>query len=293
MIPIPALATGGAFGDGLFFFCSGFTLFMGRGGDFFNWYKRRINRIYPSLLSWAVIACILFDRNDNIINVLIWGGGPFILAIMIFYIGLHFFRKIPPRKLALACGIYILVVIGLYTIQDHSEVLLYKTNRWYTFCHYFVCMLMGAIVGLKRASLPKPRAALSAILLVISAIAYFGLLFVCKKYPSLTIYQILSLIPYWAFIYFTYRFFSSAAIVRLYDIPVVQKPVYYISALCLEIYLVQFSIITDRMNHLFPLNLLIVFAAIVAMAFAVKVLGNFISQTFRDDPYDWRRMIRL
>lgn len=36
-----ALATGGAIGDALFFFCSGFTLFLGRMGRFDNWYKRR------------------------------------------------------------------------------------------------------------------------------------------------------------------------------------------------------------------------------------------------------------
>lgn len=34
------LITGGAIGDGLFFFCSGFTLFLGRNDDFFDWYKR-------------------------------------------------------------------------------------------------------------------------------------------------------------------------------------------------------------------------------------------------------------
>ncbi len=41
------MATGGAIGDALFFFCSGYTLFLGRNASFFNWYKRRINRIYP------------------------------------------------------------------------------------------------------------------------------------------------------------------------------------------------------------------------------------------------------
>lgn len=33
------LATGGAIGDCLFLFASGFTLFMGRMDDFPNWYK--------------------------------------------------------------------------------------------------------------------------------------------------------------------------------------------------------------------------------------------------------------
>lgn len=32
VMPLAGMATGGALGDGLFLFCSGFTLFLGRGG---------------------------------------------------------------------------------------------------------------------------------------------------------------------------------------------------------------------------------------------------------------------
>ena len=35
------LATGGAIGDVLFFFCSGFTLFLGKMGRFDNWASKR------------------------------------------------------------------------------------------------------------------------------------------------------------------------------------------------------------------------------------------------------------
>ena len=44
------LVTGGAIGDGLFFFCSGFTLFLGRDGGFLNWYKR-----YPLYTSLTIL----------------------------------------------------------------------------------------------------------------------------------------------------------------------------------------------------------------------------------------------
>ena len=36
------LATGGAIGDALFFFCSGFTILMKGVGSFPNYYKKRI-----------------------------------------------------------------------------------------------------------------------------------------------------------------------------------------------------------------------------------------------------------
>lgn len=37
---ISFLGTGGAIGDALFFFCSGFTLFLKPMGQFDNWYKK-------------------------------------------------------------------------------------------------------------------------------------------------------------------------------------------------------------------------------------------------------------
>lgn len=48
------LATGGAIGDTLFLFCSGYTLLLNKQNiRFDNWYKRRINRIYPSVIVCA------------------------------------------------------------------------------------------------------------------------------------------------------------------------------------------------------------------------------------------------
>lgn len=61
-----SLVTGGAIGDGLFFFCSGFTLFMGRQDGFPNWYKRRINRIYPTIIMWALVSAVIFNWNWQI-----------------------------------------------------------------------------------------------------------------------------------------------------------------------------------------------------------------------------------
>ena len=53
------LATGGAIGDVLFFFCSGFTLFLGKMGRFDNWYKRRKR---------AFFSMILQNDRENVIS---------------------------------------------------------------------------------------------------------------------------------------------------------------------------------------------------------------------------------
>ncbi|MCI5664779.1 MAG: hypothetical protein MR319_10890 [Mediterranea sp.] len=64
------LVTGGAVGDALFFFCSGFTLFLGRKSSFANWYGRRVSRIYPSIIVWALLSalCLILIWGDTFMN---------------------------------------------------------------------------------------------------------------------------------------------------------------------------------------------------------------------------------
>ena len=82
-----ALATGGAFGDTLFFFVSGYTLLLSkRGNGFFNWYKRRINRIYPTVFAWALLTSLFIKSDCNMLEVLLSGGGFFVSCIMVFYL---------------------------------------------------------------------------------------------------------------------------------------------------------------------------------------------------------------
>ena len=58
------LATGGAIGDVLFLFASGYTLFLSnRKLRFDNWYKRRINRIYPSVIVCAIIGTLFSEKQ--------------------------------------------------------------------------------------------------------------------------------------------------------------------------------------------------------------------------------------
>jgi peptidoglycan/LPS O-acetylase OafA/YrhL len=67
------LATGGAIGDVLFFFCSGFTLFLGKMGRFDNWFKRRINRIYPTVFAWAIMGAFVFGYHYDMKHTIIHG----------------------------------------------------------------------------------------------------------------------------------------------------------------------------------------------------------------------------
>ena len=80
------LATGGAIGDALFFFASGFTLFIGRRMRFDNWYKRSLNRIYPSIFAAAIIAALFWNFSEYFMDVLIGKRYWFIGCILVYYV---------------------------------------------------------------------------------------------------------------------------------------------------------------------------------------------------------------
>lgn len=50
---------------------------------FDNWYKRRFNRIYPSVIVCSVVGALL-TYNDELSLVTI-AGGKFVIAIMTYY----------------------------------------------------------------------------------------------------------------------------------------------------------------------------------------------------------------
>ena len=59
-------------------------------GRFDNWYKRRINRIYPTVFAWAILGSLLFGYHNDINNILLSGGGWFVSCIMLYYVLLYF-----------------------------------------------------------------------------------------------------------------------------------------------------------------------------------------------------------
>ena len=104
-----SLVTGGAIGDGLFFFCSGFTLFMGRQDGFPNWYKRRINRIYPTIIMWALVSAVIFNWNWQITDLITTPKYWFIPCIMVYYVIFYLIRTYLLKYLNQVFGIVFLL----------------------------------------------------------------------------------------------------------------------------------------------------------------------------------------
>ena len=49
----------------------------------------------------------------------------------------------------------------------------------------------------------------------------------------------------------------------------------------------------EKMNSLFPLNIVIMFVIIFIAAYLTRCVARFISQTLKDAPYEWGKIVSL
>lgn len=288
------LATGGAIGDVLFLFASGFTLFMGRLDNFPNWYKRRINRIFPSVFVCAMIFTLITWKNSVSIERL-WGG-QFVIAIMIYYVILYFIRKFCinriPMILCIVGIISLLVYIFFFPYKyETSSKGMYGISTLYRWIPYFGFMLLGAWMGLRRDKL-KSRHLIDSSLFVVSLLLFYGIQLAAKRYTFVAPYQIVTLLPLMGIVFYFYKLCNTKCLERLYYNRYCHPIIMTISGLCLESYLIQFAIITDKFNLIFPANIPLIMLTVLIVSYICKVLSRFFSQTFRDEAYDWKELVK-
>lgn len=302
-----ALATGGAIGDVLFFFVSGFTLFLGRVGQFDTWYKRRIRRIYPSVFGLAIVAYLLGMLTMNIESML-RGGWEFISAIMIYYVVLYFIRKFAMERLPIAFAVCSIIALlwYIFLFPEKQDIMMYKRLvRWPC---YFLFMLMGALTGIRvqqnGGKQESGKLWVNILMLLVSVVLFYGVQIVGKKILWVSYIQVVSLIPLFGVIYSLYLIACSDVLKRVYNNKVMQWIILVVGGLCLEIYFVQmpmlignslpFGFTRESLQHLFPLNIPILLAIILPLAYVTRSVGRFFAQTFDSvDGYDWKKIFAL
>mgnify|MGYP002619492777 FL=1 len=292
MTDIVCWQVGGAIGDVLFFFCSGFTLFLGQERRFDNYYKRRINRIYPTAFMWALMSSAIFHRHSDMLDIVVNGGGWFVSCIMIYYVLLHFVRKYAFNHLKTVFLFFAILALVWYGVMDKPVGYNMYGATYFKWCHYFLFMLLGAIMGShpiqRNFSLKWDLLKLIACILL-----FYGILISGHRWNFIHDMQVISLIPLLGTTYYFYKVCKSKLMKELYYSKWTGPFLKTISGLCLEVYLVQGVLFTDRLNAYFPLNLLIVFVVILIVAYVLRCLARWFSQTFREADYEWREIFQL
>lgn len=137
-------ATGGAIGDALFFFISGFTLFMSSMKlDFVNWYKRRLCRIYPTILAMGLIAGLLFCDKAWYIDVMKAYKYWFLQCILVCYLVIYPIIKYD-WKMSICITVSIVIMLAaFFFLFDFNGQLFYGAGNHFRWIFYFSFMLVG------------------------------------------------------------------------------------------------------------------------------------------------------
>lgn len=289
------LATGGAIGDCLFLFCSGFTLFWGGQKSFGDYYKRRISRIYPSVLMSVLfvhLACMnpIFELKEL-------AGGSFIIAIMLYYVLLYFVRKYALNEINLILLLVAVASIVVYAFwfpykYDVSSKGIYGITTQYRWLPYFAAMLLGAVIGMKRKDL-KYHAWWDFSKLMMCVVAFYFIQFVAKMYRPVAPLQVVTLFPLMGITVYFYKWCNCDGMKRLYQSKWGNAVIMIVGGLCLESYLIQQVLFTDKMNGIWPLNLVIIVFVVLFCSYVVRCMARWLAQTFRTENYEWKIIFSL
>lgn len=285
-----SLATGGAIGDALFFFCSGFTLFLGRLGRFDNWYKRRLNRIYPTIFAWAIIRAFLFHSDYGMKHAILSGGGWFVSCIMLYYIVLYFIQRYMMAHLKWILGMVIVACAGWFMMANTPNNYNMYGEGYFKWFHFFIFMLMGAMMG--KAQKVYLYNSIWDSLKLLGCIGAFYAFYALKNIPDYNKLQMLTWFPLIGVVYYFYKVCNCNWLKRAYNHKITGWSIKFVGGLCLEIYLVQGALLTDIMNSIFPLNLIVMFAIIVTAAYLLRCGARIFAQTFKDMDYNWKAVFK-
>lgn len=187
-------------------------------------------------------------------------------------------------------SLIISVISALFLPQGTGSV--FHTN-WHYVCHFSV-MIMGAMTCVYQNKIQCKRLWFDVLLWAVSFAAYFVILSFCKNATDWRWYtQIAALVPLHTFCYYSYKVCAYKWCEKLMTHKVWRFPLCWIASLTLEIYVVQFHVITDRFNALFPLSWFIVFAMVCVTAYMLRVMVNVFLQFLGKENWKWKECLRL
>ena len=285
--PVADLAAGGLIGNILFFAISGFCLYYIKE-KFFQYYCKRILRIYPLLVFFTLFTVLIGDYSINSFNdvvrlfiyptnyiFIVW----LMIAYALFYIIAYLSKKYD--KL-LEITFVSLIVVWLLTYLVFVEKSVYhidNVSEPFILFLYFISMLMGALFRKHQSKVENGKLYLYIILLPISLVLYFGAKIAFVKINQIAPLQIVNQI---SILFVLYSIFSLFILLerKLNALPCkVNKVAKFLSGLTLHIYVVQFMVIRRLQHLVFPLNLVIVSIGIIVLAIVVYLVEKFIRES--------------
>lgn len=267
----------------------------GGGKSFGCYYKRRICRIYPSVIM-SVLFVHLISMNPTF-ELKELAGGNFIMAIMVYYVLLYFVRKYALDNIGMVLIGVTLISLAVYILwfpykYEVSSKGLYGITTQYRWIPYFGAMLIGAVVGMKRKDL-NYHAWWDFGKLILCLALFYSIQFAAKIYRPVAPWQVVTLLPLMGITVYFYKWCNCDYMSRIYQSKWGNAVIMVVGGLCLESYLIQYCLFTDKMNEIWPLNLLIIVVIILLCSYIVRCIARWFAQTFRTEDYEWKKVFSL
>ena len=281
LYPVPALATGGAIGNALFFMLSGYGLFLSEKNQrrsFLPWYKRRILRIYPTLILATVLLFVIAREAwrylDFIgyIKLFVWPTDYwFIAALMSFYVIFFLMLKMKNYKYFLA-GIFILLIPYVYfyiTMVDLSQYTI-EGPGYFKWIFYLQTMFFGGYMA-GRKKFAKTSFIKDGLALVLFIGLYYGILILMSRFGGWQFQAVTHLLMFPVLFLFL-KVSESDVITSLMNTKYVGETISLMAVLTLEIYLVHGSVrcFPFILNMLFPINIIVFWAVTIFLSYVLN-----------------------
>ena len=280
--PADIIANGGLFGDILFFAVSGYCLcnvkqeLNVRG--FGAWYGKRLWRVYPPVVVCTVVYILVGAYDIRANGFFWWFIYPtyyhFVGSIVVLYVPFFFLMKIRILRdnivkvmVGIAAVWLSVYLFGYDKSHYHIDTVREPMIRFL----FMESMLLGAWFRINDGKLRNIGSRWNWLATAVLFVLYFVSKLAFSRYAGLSSYQFLNQIIIFALLFFVFKSLCGVD-KKLEGMPgKVKKAINFISSITLEIYVVQYVLVSviRGMRLAFPLSWLILTASIVASAFAL------------------------
>ena len=283
VLPVAAMATGGSLGDMLFFFVSGFCLYHIKG-TYFQWIKRRLSRIYPSIFIVTTISLVINGASGdysflNLVRLFVFPTRyAFITALLIFYM-IYYLVVAMDKKHNMGL-IGILIILAVVYLGCYFTVL--DTTRWrieskpFVFLFWGLSMFIGAVLQKNYTKIELLVGRIPRVVLLLMPIIGLILFYVLKCFVGQNNWQFLihlvEICILFAFVFFLVSVEGKLSVFKRER--TLWKPVEFISSITLENYLLMDIVIRYVKNMRFPISYILVFFVTFASAYLLHLISN-------------------
>ncbi len=273
--PTSALATGGLLGNVIFMAVSGFLLYNIKT-NFVKWFSKRFFRVYPALAIFTLFTVFIGEYPLNNLNdafkLFVYPTNYIFLVWLLICYCIFYFVVLVDKKngkfLETATAFVFLVWILVYVVfYDKSVYRVDNVSEPFILFLYTESMLMGALYKKCRKNFLGGVDLTPKILLTVGClVAYFASKVIFSRVEALLPLQVVNQLVILVTLFSVFDLFMSLEHVFKKIPEKVNLVVKHISNITLQIYIVQFIVIKYCEKIPFPINLIVVTLAIIAVA---------------------------